>query len=242
MHAYDLWHARPVFEELPPTGWTQILRAKASPELERATWNQLLTLYWRPLFVFARRKGLTSDAAEDAVQSFAEHALRGELLLRADPNAGRLRAFLAIAFQNHLRDRWSHERALKRGGGERVLRIDTDVGEANLGTLPAEAELCFEVAWAHRVFHEALEKTESELTREQIQSPELLLRYLRGDALPALKDLASERGVSVAQLKSFFHRGREKMRRNLRTVVGETVANESELEAELNHIGELLRA
>lgn len=230
-----------MIRDLPPTRWTRILRARDTPAERRAVWDEVLRQYWQPLFAFARRRGLGVEDASDAVQGFAELALAGGLIERADPGHGRLRSYLVRSFANHLRDRHEHAVAEKRGGGRRPLAIDTEVMESALPSLPGDPESAFDVAWAEHTFAVALARVRAEYVAASREGDvELLLRHLQAEELPPLRGLAAEKGVSVAQLKSFFHRGRERFRAALVETVRETLGAEDDVDAELRHLQELL--
>jgi hypothetical protein len=61
--------------QFPTTRWTLVLSLREAEPVRRAALAELLPLYWKPLYVFARRKGLASERAEDAVQGFFAHLL-----------------------------------------------------------------------------------------------------------------------------------------------------------------------
>src|SRR5688500_17910533 len=95
----------------PPTRWTLIRSARASPEARRAALESLLRTYWRPLYVFMRRQGLDEEAARDAVQDLLVRLLEHEFLERLSPEKGRLRGYLLTAARNHLVHRHERESA-----------------------------------------------------------------------------------------------------------------------------------
>jgi len=59
----------------PATRWSHVLASRQGTEGRRAALEQLLPIYWRPLYVYARRQGLAANHAEDAVQGFFLHLL-----------------------------------------------------------------------------------------------------------------------------------------------------------------------
>lgn len=65
--------------------------------------GELLQSYWQPLYVFARRSGMATADAEDAVQDFGANLIRLESFKTSCSARGRLRSFLLTSFQNHLR-------------------------------------------------------------------------------------------------------------------------------------------
>jgi RNA polymerase sigma-70 factor (ECF subfamily) len=76
-------------DRFPTTRWTLILSARQSPEMRRAALEELLGRYWKPLYLFARYKGVGIDDAQDAVQGFFAHLLERDFLARLDPERGR---------------------------------------------------------------------------------------------------------------------------------------------------------
>ena len=74
----------------PDTRWTLVLASRQGGEARRIALETLLGAYWRPLYLFARRKGLSAEAAEDAVQGFFLKLLELDFPDRLDPARGRL--------------------------------------------------------------------------------------------------------------------------------------------------------
>src|SRR4029450_14102519 len=108
----------------PQTRWTLVLAAREGAEARRDALEGLLGAYWRPLYVFARRKGLPPEAAEDAVQGFFLKLLEHDFPARLDPARGRLRSYLLTSLQHHLARLHERASAEKRGGRVRGLRLD----------------------------------------------------------------------------------------------------------------------
>ena len=64
------------------THWSLVLEAQGeSPAAQRAL-EVLCRTYWRPLYGFARRQGLTREEAQDLVQDFFAHLLEHRNLMR----------------------------------------------------------------------------------------------------------------------------------------------------------------
>src|SRR4051812_24799516 len=103
----------------PETRWTLVLAARLDPAKRRAALEELVRPRWKALYVLARKHGLASAEAEDAVQGFVTRLLEGDVLARLDPGKGRLRAYLRAAFRHYLTSQRQEERAQKRGGGEK---------------------------------------------------------------------------------------------------------------------------
>src|SRR6185369_600271 len=86
----------------PDTRWTLVLAARLDPAKRRPALEELVRPRWKALYVVARKHGLPSAEAEDAVQGFVARLLEGDLLLRLDPGKGRLRSYLRTAFRHYL--------------------------------------------------------------------------------------------------------------------------------------------
>lgn len=83
-----------------------------------AALERLCRQYWRPLYVFARRKGHSEHDAQDLTQGFLADLLARNSLARAEPSRGRFRSFLLAAFCNYLANQRREQTTRKRGGGQ----------------------------------------------------------------------------------------------------------------------------
>jgi hypothetical protein len=215
----------PMFAEAPTTRWTRIQSARGDAKQQRILWDELFRVYWKPLFFMARRKGLGTDAASDAVQSFAEKMIGGSLLENADSERGRLRSYLAKSFQHHLASQHERDVAAKRGGLS--AHVDVQSLERELKSTDGDPLRAFEQGWAASVLTEAKARMRAEHTEKKYAGDfELLERYLGGVELPPLAELAATTRTSTAFLKSFFHRGRQKFREECIHVVKDSLGDE----------------
>ena len=230
-----------MFADVPTTRWTQIRAAKGSAEKQRELWDDVFRVYWRPLFYMARARGASPSAAEDAIQSFAEKALCSALLERADESRGRLRSYLATSFANHLATLHQHAGAEKRGGGARHVDIDGfDLNACDLKVSvahDADPLTAFERSWAESTAAEARRLLYAEHVAERRAGDIVLLQaYLEGTPLPSLAELAQKNALSVAFLKSFFYRGKQRYRELIRVVVADTLGPGETADEEVAHV------
>ena len=149
----------------PATRWSLVARVQGEPgvDAERAL-EDLCQSYWYPLYAFARSRGLSPHDAEDSTQGFFQRLLGLGSLDSVGAERGRLRAFLLAAMKNYLSSQWRDEKALKRGGGQRLLSIDQDWAE---GTLGAEIESAterpeefFDRSWARALLKSVFARLE----------------------------------------------------------------------------------
>ena len=114
------------------THWTLVLRAREtqSETTAQKALSNFCEAYWPPLYAFLRHRGHASPEAQDLVQGFFAHLLEQNTLSRADQEKGKLRTFLLGSLQNFLFNEYDRARALKRGGGHKIVSIDEHLPEA----------------------------------------------------------------------------------------------------------------
>ncbi|MBI3724824.1 sigma-70 family RNA polymerase sigma factor [bacterium] len=232
----------------PTTRWSLIV-ASREPEPRRAALSELLATYWKPLYFYARRKGLTVEAAKDAVQGFFAHLLEGDFLERLDPGKGSFRAYLRMALDHHLANQREAQAALKRGGGARTVSLDFDVAETQLASALEEPASAYDHEWALGVMERALGKLEREHDEGARKGRfETVRRFFATSpeenpgAPPSYSEAAAACGLGVPAFKALLHRTRARFRRLVREEIAETVSPGSgDIEAEISHLLEALR-
>src|SRR5678815_3056068 len=108
----------------PATHWSLIVRAQGSETEKRLALDEIASNYRLPLVRYGRARGLSTDHAEDAVQSLFLNLLSNDFVTRLDPERGRLRGFLKAALDHELLHAFEKSRALRRGGGAVAESID----------------------------------------------------------------------------------------------------------------------
>lgn len=145
-----------------PTTRTSLLTALRSADSEERSraFDTLVTVYWRPLYKYARtRDGRASHDAEDLTQSFLTRVLERDSLASFDPAKASFRTFLRLLFDRHMTNAWKAGARLKRGG----LQATFDVAEAeaeiaresNAAVNPEEE---FEREWVRSIFSLAVDR------------------------------------------------------------------------------------
>ncbi len=228
----------------PTTHWTLLADATLDGDAAgREALGRLCESYRRPVLVFLRARGVAEGEAEDLVQDFFEHLLKGRLWKRAARERGRFRTFLLGVLRHVMRHAWRDERRLKRGGGmvrASLEELEREGREVAGGGIPdGEA---FDREWALTLVAEALRQVEGEhLTAGRQAEYAVLRRFLPGAGEPpSYEAAAAELGVTVSALKSAIHRLRLHFRKVLRTAVAQTVGAPHEVDEELRHLARLL--
>jgi RNA polymerase sigma-70 factor (ECF subfamily) len=236
--------ALPGSGQFPVTRWTLIAATRGDPTGRRAALEELLGLYWMPLYCFVRRHGLDADAAQDAVQDFIARLLDRDAFARLDPARGRFRAYLRTALAHHLANRHEHATAQKRGGAAVTIPLDFDVAERRLDGAPLPAELAFEREWALAVMDRALARLRDEFDSGQRRGPFALVAAFFGAAQPppSYDEAAAAHGMSATQLKAFLHRARVRYRELLREEVAPTLDDAAQIDDEIRALLQALSA
>jgi DNA-directed RNA polymerase specialized sigma24 family protein len=229
----------PTSVRFPTTCWSRVAHAgdPSDPEAGAAL-EGLCRDYWYPLYAFVRRRGFGPDDAGDLVQGFLADLLERRDLAGADPARGRFRSFLRAACAHFLAHQREYDRALKRGGGQRLFSIDLPAAEGRYGREPAHEltpERLFERRWALDLLGHVLARLESEAV--QAGKADLFSRLrpmLEGDdRADSYRDVGAAAGLSEGAVKVAAHRLRDRYREVLREEVARTVVDPSEVDAEL---------
>lgn len=217
----------------PDTRWTLVLRAGRAGSAQPRALEELLSLYWRPVWVYLRARGASPEDAEELTQELFAELFAGAPSLDVGADRGRFRSWLkACATHHHLR--WLESgRALKRGGGARFVGMDTALLE-RLSDRAADPDAAFDRAWAATVMDRALARLRSEYTTgERVGDFALLERFFGAAEAPPYRAAAAETGMSVPRLKAFVHRGRVRFRELVAEEVRDTVGSHEDGEAEV---------
>ena len=221
-----------------PTLWTVVLRARGR---SREALEELIGLYWKPIYFFIRRWGHGVDDAKDLCQDFFAELMDRDVLKGVAPEKGRFRTFLLTVLKRFLINRSEKARALKRGGGRAAVPIDFARAEEVYASLPSVQETperAFERQWAIETLQRALEALRGEMEPATFDA---LKPHLAGEG-PAYAETAKTLGLTVTQLNNTLHRTRRRSRELLRREVAAAVDDPADVDDELRGLFEALKA
>jgi RNA polymerase sigma factor (sigma-70 family) len=224
------------------TSWSLIHRARGADEAEAELAMALLCeAYWYPVYAFVRRQGHDAVDAEDLTQGYFTRFLEKGFIREVRPEHGRFRSFLLVSVRNFLHNERDHARALKRGGGRRLLSLDAVNAESLYERTPVEAttpETLYERSWARTVIDRVLDRLDQEATRSGSRPRLQRLRpFLTGaEAHLPYEAIAREWGVRVTAVRVAVHRLRKRFAVLLRQEVAQTVADEREVDEEVRYL------
>jgi DNA-directed RNA polymerase specialized sigma24 family protein len=231
---------------LPTTHWTEVLAAKNPSETRaREAFAWLCEVYWRPLYVYLRRKGNDSEGAEDLVQGFFTHLLSRShhWFSQVDRTQGRFRTYLLGAVDFYVRDQWQREMAGRRSGGKRFLFIDAQDEERHWESLrqlsPLEA---YEKRWALALLERVMRLLQREYQeRGKSACFEMLCPHLLKEAgAETYAEAGRKLGLSEGAVTQEVRRMKERYGRLVRSEIQETVGSPTEVDDELRHLMEIL--
>ena len=225
------------------TRWSIVLAAGGEHDATatRRALEELIQAYWFPLYAFVRRQGCQAAAAEDLVQGFLARLLEKEDLAQVDRSKGRFRSFLLAAMKNFMANERARDRALKRGGGVRVLALDSLDAEARYAVEPADEmtpDRLFDRRWALAVLEQVLAR----LRREFIDAGNGALFETIKDCLTPDRgklpyaQLARRLGMTEGALKVAVHRMRRRYRDLLRHEIAQTVETPAQVDEEIAYL------
>jgi RNA polymerase sigma-70 factor (ECF subfamily) len=230
------------------TQWSVVLAARdAEPERSRAALAALCASYWRPLYLFVRRTGLSVDDAQDLTQGFFAHLLEKEGLRRVDPALGKFRAFLLASLKNFMANERRRGEAQKRGGGASVVSLEEMTQAEDLGAAEADGSLTperiYERNWALELLRRATARLEAEFAAAgKATLFEHLKPYLTGDREMRYAELAALLEISEVTVRVAVHRMRGRFRDLLQDEVAQTLPDPGDAAAMEQELRFLLAA
>jgi RNA polymerase sigma factor (sigma-70 family) len=230
-----------------PTPWTTVLAARSDSTTRRAALERLCRIYWPPVYNYVRRRGAAPHDAEDLTQGFFGAVLDSDFLDRPDPAKGRFRGFLVGALKRYLADEHERVMAQKRGGGAAHIDWESAAAEQHLlhelGDAPIDPSAAYEKSWALTLLARALARLEEEQTTPARARTFAALRpYLSETAAPGdYARLAATLNITKAAVALAVHRLNLRYAELVRMEVAATVADPTEVKAEIEHLLKTLR-
>jgi RNA polymerase sigma-70 factor (ECF subfamily) len=242
--APEITHSR----RFQTTHWSLVAAAGAPTSAEsRAALAALCEAYWYPLYAYLRRRGHGVDSAEELAQAFFAMLIESNTLKNADRSLGRFRSYLLGALKHFLGTQSQQAKAAKRGGGRRIVSLDTADAENRLHKELIDnrsPERIFDRQWALNVLNLALARLQEQFQHEgKTQLFANLHRYLTADDSELkYRQLCEEMEMSEGAIKVAVHRMRARYRQMVRQQVARTVASPSDVDDEIRRLFIALRA
>lgn len=221
------------------TRWSMVLSARGQDEIEaRKSLATLCEPYWPPIYAFVRFRGHGEHDAQDLTQAFFVQLLEKNWLASADQQRGRFRTFLLTALKRFLANEWDREQTLKRGGGVKVVNMDSSVGISIPDPKSMPADRLFERQWALAMLETVLSRLEAEfVSAGKLAEYELLKPSLTAPRNSTDYDvLAATLSVQPVSARSAVHRLRKRFKELFREEVSHTVDDANAVDEELRAV------
>ena len=230
------------------THWSLIVRAADAGTTDgRAALEDLCRIYWRPLYVFARWRGLSPPDAEDLTQAFFADLLARGVIARADAARGRFRAFLLTAFENFRSNERLRAASLRRGGGCAIVSLEAmRETESRLGAEPATVdspEKLFDRQWAQSLLAQTLAAVRVEYAAmgKAAVFDELRNALWGGRGEASYAEIARRIDTTEGAIKVAVHRLRRRVGERLRLEIAKTLVDPADVENEMRFLLEAAR-
>jgi len=229
------------------THWSVVLEAQGESLAAEEALEKLCRTYWRPLYAFVRRQGVSPDEAQDLTQGFFALLLERRDLDAVRKEKGRLRSYLLVSLKNFLTDERRRAMAIKRGKGQRIIPLEElrsvegpDLEPAD----PVTAEHVYERRWASTLLEQVLSRLKDEYATAGNAALFNSLKQLLPDEPGALSqaDIAAQLGMTENAVRQAFHRFRQRYQSLLREEIAHTGATPGDIEDELRHLISVVRA
>jgi RNA polymerase sigma-70 factor (ECF subfamily) len=229
------------------THWSVVLAAQGPSPAAAQALEKLCRIYWRPIYGFVRRQGTESEEAKDLTQGFFALLLERRDLNAVRQEKGRLRSYLLTSLKHFLTNEHYRGTAIKRGEGQRLIRLEDLRERERIGFEPADtstAEQIYERRWALALLDQVLARLGDEYRAAgNVVLFERLKALLTDETdRPSQAQIADELAMTENAVKQAFHRMRERYRQLLREEIAHTVMVPGDIEDELRHLIAVLRA
>lgn len=222
--------------ELPTTRWSLVVGIQAgTPESRREALGSLFERYSKPIYHYIRLKWSRSpDDARDLTEDFFVALLQGDALSRYQPGRSSFRNYLKGILRNFAADQFDAARALKRGGGIKVVSFPDVLHDVLPDSAASDPEKALDWAWRLTLYERALENTRRWFIAEKRESQFKTFEAAVLDPSERLTDaqLAAKLGATESTVGNHINVVRVKLREMIRAELTQTVLDKEQLDEE----------
>lgn len=203
--------------------------------------------YWKPVYYYIRRRGLSHDDAIDMTQEYFATFLEKDFVAIADRERGRFRTFVLVTANRFLSKQLARKARREAALSLNIIASDGEGKDAYLPELATgeTAEDDFNRRWALSILEGTLERMSKECGDGRRRLYYLAFRrYIESSAdmtPPSYREIGEELGVSEIDITNFLHRGRNIFHKLLRSEIRELVSSDADVDAEIEALKQYLR-
>ena len=195
--------------------------------------NQIVALYWKPVYRFIRIKfQRNNEDAKDLTQSFFTSVLERDFFTRFDPAKASFRSYLRMAVERYAANEYAAANRQKRGGG---IQFETVEGQ-EIATESPEVE--FEREWRRQLFFLALDDLRAHCQQSGKQTQFAIFEdydLAERDRI-SYADLASKYGIPETSVTNYLAWARRSLRSFITDRLRSTTSNAKELHEEMRRL------
>jgi len=220
------------------TAWTIIRGAQEQDAAVRDdALGRLIGVYWRPVYwTFRLDWNAGPEEAKDLTQEYFAVFLEKDMIRQVAPERGRFRAYVKATIRNFVLSRRRDAKALKRGGGRRIVALDDLAAvEANATAQTESPEQRFDRELMRAITLEAQE----ELRRRTADRPELFLlfeSYYLADTSVHYEELCRQFDINHHDVKNRLAEMRAQFKEIVLDILRDGVTSDDELEDEIREV------
>jgi len=222
--------------DLPTTRWSLIVGLQeGTPQTRREALGHLFERYSKPIYHYIRLKwSKTPDDARDLTEDFFVALMEGDALTRYKPDKSSFRNYLKVILRNFAADQFDAARALKKGGGVRIISFPDVLHDVIPDSAGKDPEKALDWAWRLTLYERALENTRQWFIAEKRESQFRTFEaaVLDGKERPTDAELAAKLGTSESSVGNHINVVRVKLREMIRTELTQTVLDKDQLDEE----------
>ena len=195
--------------------------------------EQVIALYWKPVYRFIRFKfRKDNEDAKDLTQSFFTTAIQRDFFTRFDPAKASFRTYLRMAVERFAAGQHAAANRQKRGGDVQFEPIEDQAIAAD------SPEQLFEREWQRQLFSLALDdlRTHCEASGKQLQLRIFEAYDLAAAERPSYSALAVQHGIPETSVTNYLAWARRTLRELVAARLRGVTAGERELREEMRRV------
>lgn len=215
-----------------PSTRVSLLEAAASG-LSEAALDQVIALYWKPVYRFLRLKFQKSNEdAKDLTQGFFASALQRDFFAGFDPAKASFRTYLRMAVERYAANKHAAENRQKRGGRMEFEPVD----EQEIAMESPEIE--FEREWRRQLFSLALDDLQEHCrsTGKELQFSVFEAYDLSDRDRLSYSDLAVKHGIAETTVTNYLAWARRTLRAFVTERLRGTTSGPNEVHEEVRRL------
>jgi RNA polymerase sigma-70 factor (ECF subfamily) len=222
--------------DLPTTRWSLVAGLqRGTASARREALGHLFERYSKPIYHYIRLKwAKTPDDARDLTEDFFVALMEGDALQKYEPGRSSFRNYLKGILRNFAADQFDAARALKRGGGVRVVSMPDVLHEIVPDGAAVDPDKALDWAWRMTVYERALEQTRQWFVAEKRESQFRTFEtaVLQGKERMTDAQVAAQLGTTESSVGNHINVVRVKLREMIRSELIQTVLDKEQLEEE----------